>query len=125
MDREIEEELAKVADERDAADAVAETVSVKDLDGQFYETMADLIMAKAQEALTPFDRTIEDRLRTGLVKGVEADGNHLNLPEIYELEPKALVQMLRNINNHRSRMTNVVSDVPSIPFFSPLDELEI
>ena len=98
-------------------------VMAKDLDESWYESMALVLLSRCKPVMNSYDKTIEYKYLEGLKYGVDEDGNHINLIKLSLKQPKQILNDIRNINNHRSRLTNIISHLPSIEFFTPFEKV--
>jgi hypothetical protein len=100
-------------------------VKAKDLDKSWYESMSLVLVSRCKKVMNNYDKSIEDKYLEGLRYGVDEDGNHINLIKLSLKQPIQILNDMRNINNHRSRLTNIISHLPSIDFFTPFDEVNV
>jgi hypothetical protein len=100
-------------------------VMAKDLDDNWYNKMANELVARCNRIMKHWDKIIEDKYIEGLRYGIDEDGNHINLVSLSEKNVSQILEDMRNINNHRSRQTNIISQLPTIEFFSPFDEVMV
>ena len=98
-------------------------VMAKDLDDNWYNKMANTLVDRCKHIMKQWDKTLENKYKEGLRYGVDEDGNHINLVSLSEKTNIQILEDMRNINNHRSRQTNIISQLPNIEFFTPFDEV--
>ena len=96
-----------------------------DLDDNWYNKMANTLVARCKHIMKQWDKTLETKFKEGLRYGVDENGNHINLVALSEKTDTQILEDMRNINNHRSRQTNIISQLPNIEFFAPFDEVAV
>lgn len=100
-------------------------VMAKDLDDLWYGEMTKKLIARCKPIMKHWDKVLEDKYVEGLRYGVDENGNHINLIALSKKQPNQILDDMRNINNHRSRQTNIVSNLPNMEFFSPFDSVAV
>ena len=101
------------------------TVMAKDLDDNWYNKTAITLVARCKPIMKQWDKTLETKYIEGMRYGIDEDGNHINLVSLSKKHINQILDDMRNINNHRSRKTNIISHLPNIEFFTPFDEVMI